>query len=147
MIPKKRLIPLLQKEAPDFLAEILNIEIPDSSSRLNVPVVTTQEKQALQKINQSPLEMFIDEKCTPLDGQMIKTSLFYDRFIRWLDPSEMERWSKIRVGKTMPPQYPKGRRRSDGHHYIGNLWWKDEPPATNETKRLVLKKQYLEPDD
>lgn len=148
MIPRKRLVPLLQKEAPDFLAEILNLEIPESNSRLNVPIVTTHEKQSVQKLNQNSLEMFIDEMCESSPGQMIKVGDFYTRFVEWLDPSEMDKWSKIRVGRSLPPQYPKGRRRQDGQFYIGNLWWKGQARLSDETRRLILvDNKFLDPAD
>lgn len=146
LIPKRKLIPLLEKEAPDFLAEILNLELPDSNSRLNLPIVETHEKAALQRLNQSDLEIFIDEKCKVADGQMIKMSDFYDRFVRWLNPAKMENWSKIRVGKKMPPQFPKGRRRQDGQHYIGNIWWQKEE-YDQKPYRVVLNGKYLEATD
>lgn len=147
MIPKKKIIPLLQKEASDFLAEILNIEIPESGSRLNVPIIHTHEKEEIQKLNQNPVEAFLEEICVSTDGQKIKTSELYDRYIRWVDPSEMDNWSKIKFGRALPPQFPKGRQRKDGQWYIGNIWWRGEKPFTTETRRLVKNGDYLEPVD
>ena len=144
MIPKKKLFPLLAKEAPDFLAEILSIEIPESNSRLNVPIIETQAKAAVQKLNQSSLEQFIEEMCTSAPGQMIKVSAFYNKFFNWLEPGDQDNWSKIKVGKQLPPQYMKGRRRSDGQFYYGNIWWRDDPPFDDETRRLILNGKYLE---
>ncbi len=143
LIPKKKLIPMLEKEAPDFLAELLNLELPESGSRLNIPIISTHEKAALQRLNQNELEIFIEDKCVTAEGHMIKLSTFYDKFIRWLDPARMENWSKIRVGKRIPPQFPKGRRRQDGQHYIGNLWWRDEP-IEPKNFRYTLNGKYLE---
>jgi len=143
MIPRKKFIPLLQKEAPDFLAEILSLELPESGSRLNIPIINTQEKAAIQKLNQNGLEVFIDEMCEPVDGQMIKVSDFYLKFTAWLDPNELDKWTKRKMGKALPPQFPKGRRRKDGQFYIGNIWWKDKPPLEEEKRRIVLKGDYL----
>ena len=146
LIPKKKLLPLLEKEAPDFLAEILSIDLPESNSRLNLPIIETHEKAALQRLNQNDLETFIEEKCIAIEGQLIKMSDFYTRFIKWLDPAKMENWSKIRVGKKLPPQYPKGRRRQDGQFYIGNIWWRDDPYEAANFK-YVLNGKYLEASD
>jgi len=145
MVPRKRMIPLLEKEAPDFLAEILSIEIPETNSRLHVPIVSTHEKEAIQKLNQDSLEVFIDEMCIPASGQMIKVSDFFTKFFNWLDPSEQEQWSKIKMNRALPPQYPKGRRRQDGQHYIGNIWWSNTHYEAG--KRLVLNDKYLDPCD
>jgi len=147
MIPKKKLVPRLEKEASDFLAEILSLEIPESNSRLNVPIVNTHEKEQLQKLNQSSLERFIEERCVSHSGQMLKVSVFYDKFYRWLDPTDQENWSKIKMNRNLPPQFVKGRRRKDGQHYIGNIWWKDEPTVDPTTNKLVLDGKYLVPSD
>jgi hypothetical protein len=145
MIPKKKLFPLLEKEAPDFLAEILSLEIPESNSRLNVPIVGTDAKSAVQKLNQSSLEIFIDEMCASAPGQMIKVSDFYNKFFNWLEPGEQDKWTKIKMNRSLPPEYPKGRRRKDGQHYIGNLWWRGQTMDTEDTKRLISDGKYLTP--
>lgn len=147
MIPRKRMVPLLQKEAPDFLAEILSLEIPESNSRLNVPIISTREKAALQRSNQNDLELFIEENCDSSPGQMISVSEFYNKFYRWLDPADTDKWSKVKMGRMLPPQYPKGRRRKDGHHYVGNIWWKDQKSLLPGNKKLVLTGVYLESVD
>lgn len=147
MIPKKYLFPLLEKEAPDFLAEILSLEIPESNSRLNVPIVETKAKSAIQKLNQNSLEQFIDEMCTSTHGQMISVANFYNKFFNWLEPMDQDKWSKIKMNRALPPQFPKARRRKDGHHYIGNIWWQGQEPDTQEKRRLVINGDYLEPVD
>ena len=53
LIPKKKLIPLLEKEASDFLADIMNLELPPSNDRLNVPVIETDDKVMLQRLNET----------------------------------------------------------------------------------------------
>ena len=74
LIPKKRLMPLLEKEASDFLAAITNLELPPSNDRLNVPVVETADKQMLQKLNETPLERFLADELVPCSGNMVKFS-------------------------------------------------------------------------
>ena len=79
---------------------------------------------------------------------MIKVSDFYLEFYKWLDPSEQDNWSKIKMNRALPPEYPKGRRRKDGQHCIGNVWWKGKPPVSDEKRRLILvDKKYLDPTD
>ena len=135
---------MLEREAPDFLAEIIGLELPPSSDRLNVPVIETEDKNIAQKLNQTQLELFVDEKTQHANGHMIKFSEFYDKFLEWMDPNEVHLWSKIRVGRELPPQLPKGRRRYDGQFYIGNICWAGiESTEETESKKLVSRNDYL----
>jgi hypothetical protein len=143
LIPKKALIPLLEKEAPDFLAELLGLEIPPSQDRLNVPALATEDKSAVEQLNQTDLERFLSEKCSPLTGRMLKFSDFYDKFKEWVEPEEVHKWSKIRVGRELPPQYPKGRLYTDNQVYVGNVYWKDETPPGPRLKKLIRKDDHL----
>ncbi|MGI0016509.1 MAG: primase-helicase family protein, partial [Nitrososphaera sp.] len=43
-VPKRFLLRQLEKEAPDFLGAIMSLEIPESESRLRVPVIETTDK-------------------------------------------------------------------------------------------------------
>ena len=142
LIPKKALIPMLEKEAPHFLAEILNLELPPSMDRLNVPVLTTEDKQMVQQLNKTQLEIFIEEKCQALNGRMIKFSDFFAKLQEWLDPNEVHKYSKIRVGREIPPNFPKARVHEDGQFYIGNIAWAGEPGEV--LPRLIIKDGFLE---
>lgn len=126
LIPKKRLIPLLEKEAADFLGLIMSLNMPESPDRLNIPVIETSDKRAAQMMNQNELERFFQEQCVSAVGRSIKFSDFYDRFIAYIDQSEVSRWSKIRVSKEMPPEYPLGRLRGNNQAYIGNITFYDQ---------------------
>lgn len=148
MIPKKMLLPLLEKEAPDFLAELTSIELPPSNDRLNVPIITTEDKNLAQELNQTEFERFIAEKCNYIPGAWIKFSDLYDRFIEAVDPNEMHKWTKVRVGRSLPPNYPKGRNRKDGQYYIGNIGWSGVAQKEDATqKKLVLQDGYLVPSE
>jgi hypothetical protein len=144
LIPKKQLLPMLEKEAPAFLAALLDIELPISNSRLNIPVVTSSEKAVAEQLNRDSLQVFIDEKCENVLGHQIKFSEFFDRFQESLDPNEIGNWGKIRVGKNLPPHFPKGRMRSTGQFYIGNIAWRGVLPDEKPKPRLVLRDNYLE---
>jgi hypothetical protein len=128
MIPKPRLIDNLKKEAPDFLAEILNLEIPESPSRLNLPIIETDKKLATALANQSLLELFISEKCHSVNGKMIKFSEFYDAFKAWIPAEQWDHWSKHKVGRELPVErFPKGRVAAEASQfYIGNISWEME---------------------
>lgn len=142
MIPKRQLIMELEKEAPDFLSAILNLEVPVSNDRLNIPVITTEDKNMVAKLNQTMLQSFMDEKCKNINGSMIKFSEFVDKFHEWLEPNEIMNWSKIKIGRELPPQYPKARIRTTGHFFIGNIAWAQS--EAEEGKKLIIVDDYLE---
>jgi len=135
-IPKRKFIPMLMNEAPDFLAELLDIDIPDSNDRLSLPVIETEDKMVIQKMNQTALETFMEESCKAAPGYMIKFSEFYDKFREWVDPAEAAIWTKIAIGKGIPPQYLKARNQKDSQYYIGNIAWTEI--STIERPAFVL---------
>jgi hypothetical protein len=145
LIPKRKLLHQLQGEAPDFLAAIMDLEIPASNDRLNVPVIGTIDKSMAQELNQTELERFISEKCRKVPGRRIKFSNFYDKFEEWADPDEIRKWSKIRVGREIQLLFPKGRQRKDGQYYIGNICWANLEDLGESGPRLTIHDSYLEP--
>lgn len=132
MIPKRQLLQLLEKEAPDFLAALVNLELPPSNDRLNVPVIETPDKIQAAEANRSFLEQFIAEKCHFASGEMITIKEFYDRFKEWCDPGYIDKWSKVRVGREMPTKFPKGRSSKDGQFNFGNISWTPSESALPE---------------
>lgn len=144
LVPKRHFIRMLEKEAPDFLASILALEIPESNDRLLVPVLETADKRQVQQTNQTQLELFLDAECKPCVGANLKFSDFYDKLIQWMEPSEVNYWSKIKVGRDLPPQFPRGRLKKTGQFHIGNITWKESecPPGV----RLTVHGDYLEPE-
>jgi len=137
MIPKKKIIPMLEAEAPDFLAAILNIDIPESNDRLNVPVIETQDKGTIIALNQTSLELFLTEKCRYEQGSILKFSDFYDSFLSACGSEEAPRWTKKRVASAIPPPYVKGRRRTDNQVMVANITWKNSPPRTTGTSYVL----------
>ena len=140
LIPKRDLIERLKKEAPDFVASLLHLEIPRSIDRLNLPVINTGEKETLQTNNETSLETFIREKVFYTAGNMVTVKEFYANFINWLDPDEAHNWSKIRMGKELPSNIPKGRRQEDGHFCIGNVAFE---PTESTMPKLILENGSL----
>jgi len=145
LIPKKQIIPMLEKEAPDFLAEIIQLEIPPSNDRLNVPIIATEDKHLAQELNQTDLERFLSEKCMYETGHAILFAELYNKFIEWLDPNEIHKWSKIRVGRSFPPQYPKAKSHRDGQIYVGNITWSGVEGDKEPKPKLIIKDGYLVP--
>lgn len=120
-IPKKQMLQMLEREAPDFLAEILKTDIPPSNDRLNVPVIITAEKADAERMNRTPIEIFLAEMTYSVSGSIIKYGTLYDRFIEWADPADAAYYTKPKFGRELPPQYPKGRLPTDGAFYVGNI--------------------------
>lgn len=143
IIAKRTLLERLRKEAPDFLAEILNLEIPYCNDRLNIPVIDTPDKKSTSEDNMNMLELFIAEKCFDAPGEAILYSDFFECFRGWLDPPERPHWTKQRVGKCLDKRrYPKGRLRGNPNWHIGNLSF--NPAKNPEATRFTLVVETLE---
>lgn len=121
LIPKKQMLVLLEKEAPDFLAEILRLELPPSNDRLNVPIIRTEDKVQAEESNESELETFIRECCHYTPGKVVLVGDMWDRFKEWLDPNSIHLWTKIKMGRTMPARFPKGVLTTSTMHHYGNV--------------------------
>jgi hypothetical protein len=141
-IPKREIIALLEKEAPDFLGEVLRLELPKSATRLGLPVIETDDKTAASKINMTLLETYIEEKCYYSPGSTILLGEFYDDFIRWLEPNDRYDWSKIRVSREMPPMFVKGRNKEAQWCY-GNISFEKPDPATLKQPKLIVRGERL----
>lgn len=129
--PKAKLLEKLKKQAPDFLAHILRIDLPESEDRLNIPVIVTEAKKQAQSANRTVLEEFLHEVTHKVDGEQIKMSDLHDRLIEWLPPSLVNEWSIIRFGREMIKLgYVKGRNMSKGaQHYIANISFENTLPV------------------
>lgn len=128
----------LKKEAPDFLGSIMSLEIPVSNDRLNVPIINTEDKKALQQDNMSVLDQFIEQNCHRVLGKSIKFSEFYEKFIESIEATEAYNWSKIAVGKALPQRFVKGRRREDSQFAIGNISWLPKQEGEIELPELIV---------
>ena len=144
MIPKRIIIPILEKEAPDFLAELLNLEIPESQDRLMIPVIETSDKVRIQEYHESPLQAFIRQECVAAAGYSIKYSEFHEKFIRSLEPEIAADWGKHKVGKELPHTILKGRstKHSSAVH-LGNVAWKDEDISESRVSMFLSKQGTL----
>ncbi len=138
MIPTDQMKIQLEREAPDFMAELLQVDIPPSGDRLNVPVIDTEIKIQTSETNKSTLEIFLEEQTFWAPGEKIRYSDLYNHFIGWIDPADVYSWSKIKFGRELPIKYPKGRIMTEGaQFYIGNISM-SEPKNTDQDK-IILK--------
>lgn len=150
MIPKVELIDRLEREAPDFLRVLLDTEIPPSGSRLNVPVVATTEKMALEESNKTDIERFISDYCARVPGATVLFSEFYERFMLTVPDEEASKWSRIRVSKHLTMFFPIAKISTDSSgKYIGNLAFRvnshgEEIPLPEPSAKLVRNGYKLE---
>lgn len=147
MIPKIKLKEMLEREAPEFLATLTRTELPEPGDRLRIPVIETDDKNLAAEMNLTQLEQFIKDQCITAPGHMIKFSDFYDRFTTFVGPNDIKSWSKIRVGKELPREFPKGRDHSTGQFYIGNICFEEHAKEIKPAGKIILKGEYLEQVD
>lgn len=143
MIPRKQLISQLEKEAPDFLSEILNIELPVSPDRLNIPVIETEEKEEAQRLSKDSLQLFLEEKCKHVPGSWVSVANMWEAFFAFLDPVEKSKWSKTSMNRQLPEQFKKGRNPKDCQFYIGNIEVEGVPVSSNPGHKYVIVDGYL----
>lgn len=129
IIPPAEFMPKLLAEAPDFLAYLNHVEIPPSGDRLNVPVLTTSDKLYMAQVNKNPVELFIEEKCYEVEGQAIRFSDFYSKFLASIPAEEHKRWHESTVSRQIPMKFPKGKLSNSVHAHIGNLSFDPDAPV------------------
>lgn len=142
-IAKSRMFEKLKLEAPDFLAEVLNIEIPYSNDRLNLPILNTVEKINTQLANRNELEQFIDQECYPIQGAWIKWDKFFETFQQWLDPNDIAKWTKKFTTLHLPLEFPKGRHFTNGQYCVGNISFVPRVEGTTLKPKMVLDKKGI----
>jgi hypothetical protein len=128
IIPRGELTALLEKEAQDFLATILNLDLPRTNDRLGIPVLNTSEKLGIQSVNKPTISAFLETATRPCDGAMIPFSALFEKFIDWIDPVDIQRWSRNRFARELPVDIVKGRSRAKaGQVVVANIAFVDDP--------------------
>ncbi len=138
-IPKNLLLEQCEKEAPAFLWTLLHFELPETTGRLRIPVVETEEKQEQMEANRDQLTIFIDEEIYIINGHKVLLAEFFNRFQLWLPPDERPLWTNRRVSKLLP--FPKGKADGTGQIYVGNVSFENHlqplPRYKREKGRLI----------
>ena len=138
-IPKKILLGKLEKEAEDLITDLLRIELPNPIDRLNIPIIVTNDKLAMQIANQSELATFLDENVISAPGYHISVKEFIEKFSISIDVNQLHRWPQKRITQELPPLYPKGRLISEqGQPFaFGNMKWDDGTPIDKRPKYVL----------
>lgn len=132
LIPKRELNILLQKEAPDFLASLLSMDIPDSKDRLMLPVIVTNEKKAAEFESMTPVHQFLKEKTVAVDGAFVSCGELLNAYNLWAAVEGHDILTQNKFGREVPAgAYPRGRIYATGtqDRYYGNISLAvDDPP-------------------
>lgn len=140
---RERMRQSLRKEAPDFLTELLHIELFEPEDDMNLPALMTSEKISAEGLSRNTFEIFLSEEYAYCPGGVMLLSELYDAFLMWLEPSERNGWSKIKIGKSLPSCFIKGRRSSDSQHCIANIAKKGKESLVERKEKWVLKGEML----
>jgi hypothetical protein len=134
MIPKEVMMSRLRSEAPDFLAHIMQLEIPFCSDRLRIPVIDTQDKLVVQEGNMTMVEEFMGEHCTLEDGYLLNFNEFCDRF-RGMYGGDL---SNKKIAYRIKDRLPRGdiTDRPEEGAFLGNVRW-------NETKEEPTEARWI----
>lgn len=145
LIPKRHMFEKLDEEAPDFLAALLALELPESTDRLRVPVVVTEDKTEAARANMNLLEQFIATRCFEIPGQTVSFGFFVQEFHHWIkNPADYMAWGKVKVGQELPDRFPRGKWRQDNSQYhIGNLTLDPTAKADSRIIRDPVNKEFL----
>jgi len=133
MIPKERLLHTLKDEARDFITEIMNLELPKVTDRLNIPVINTEEKVALGDSRLPPIKIFVNNNCYPVKGQHILLSDLYEAFLNsdLMQTEDVRKFTKRSVAQMMSrefPHYTKGRLKENNKVAFANVSFKEDSP-------------------
>jgi len=125
-IAKPLLIKRCVEEAPDFMATLMNFQLPESMTRLRLPILETDAKRSLMDMNTSPLEGFLREHCSDRRGRHVVLKDFYEKFQATLSAYEKSVWTKSKIRQNLPDRYPIGNYTAN-RLCIGNLSFDSSP--------------------
>ena len=138
IISREELHQRLKKEAPDFLAEILSLDIPQTNEpRMELPVLTTIEKVRAIKNKQDLVNLFIEEECFFWPGKQVSQKDFMKKFNEYCDANNMPRQDKKRAFAHISQEiYPIGRG-SQSIAAIGNLSFNSPQNLNGNLKKYI----------
>lgn len=121
-IPKKFLLPKLEEEGPHFMRTLMDLHLPPATGRLRIPIISTQHKQNMQRLNRTSLQDFIAEFVFEAPGHLIPYAEFYSKFIDSLPMEERGQWSRIKVTRALPDKFPSGSGNENKTFIINASW-------------------------
>ena len=135
-IPKPFLLKKCEEEGPHFMKTLMTVPMPESMTRLRLPVLETGTKETLMEMHRSPLEGFIQEHCFIRNGKYLTLKEFYERFQSTLSAYEQTVWTKGKIRQNMPDVFPVGNY-SGNKVCIGNISFDDTSVGEKPPKFTV----------
>ena len=136
-VPKPVLLEKLREEAPFFMRTLMDFQLPPSTGRLRIPIVSTSHKQRAEQLNRSPLEQFITECLFECSGELVSYSDFYGKFIEWLPAEEKGNWTRYKVTKGLPIKFASGTGNGN-KTYLTNCSWFQGETAEDPTPFYIV---------
>lgn len=140
-IPKGILLTRLKEEAPHFMRTLFDLQLPPTTGRLRLPIITTGSKEAAEEAGRDALEVFLEDNTFSVPGAKIDFKDFYMQFHDSLQGWEKTFWPKRKVAANMPQEFPIGVS-SGNKRFIGNLSFEKTEVSPN-TPRLILQDKKL----
>ena len=141
-IPKERLLSLLEAEAPQFMATIMSIQLPEPEYRLRLPIVVTCSKEQAEYSNQNPLLQFLNDNYFWAPGEHIVFKDFNDSFYESLTQGERTQWSKRKVQQEFPQKYMIGKYK-DNLLCIANISTTEPTDLDTNKAKIVMRNGRL----
>ncbi len=85
--PKRKLMGLLEQEAPHFLRTLLDMELPPVTDRLRLEVIDTLDKRQLEDDN-DPEAVFLHGHCAVKEGSRLEKHEVYKQYKDWANTND-----------------------------------------------------------
>jgi hypothetical protein len=127
----------LKEEAPYFMRTLMDMTLPPPSGRLRIPIINTSHKQRAEQLSRSSLEEFCKEFLHEAPGHLIPYSEFFAKFEEWLPEEEKGTWSRQRIKRSLPIEFPSAIG-ADNKTFIVNASWVPVEPNPEVKKYIVV---------
>jgi len=131
-IPKPKLLRQLKVELPQVIHHILNLEIPDSTSRLFIPVVDTFEKMEFAEQQRSIADIWWNTQTYEEAGYVVTITDAYQAF-NTIIGNDIKYWPRSRFFQAIPDTFVTGRVDNGRHVAVANRSLK---PKTQKFDKL-----------
>lgn len=129
-IAKDKLFDKLREEAPAFLRTLLDMEIPEPTGRLRLPIIETRGKKELMESNKDYFEVFMEERCFKIPGSRVKFSDFKKALYQDMDDVQKSILTEQVIRRRLSEAgFPIGRSAGNVT-CIGNLTFDDTTPIS-----------------
>lgn len=124
-IPKPKLLKKLAAELPQFLHAVKTVQIPESPSRLFIPVIDTFEKLEYAEQQRSLADIWWNTQTYQADGYAITLVDAYERFKEAVSDN-IKFWPKSRFFQDIPDTFLIGKTEHGKYVSIANRSFKPQ---------------------